>query len=241
MSAPTPTVASLTREWADTKFLTNRYLPEVDSTNTFAKENLPEDEFELVVADHQTAGRGRGSHTWVDTEPGTTLLSSWIFQTIKAPQPIATPLIGLALYHASVKAWPSLRFSMKAPNDLYCVDKKVAGLLVETVTEGVSHFLIVGLGYNLLSHPKVDASGAVKEFLAPAPVTQDQWFRFLDAFKSGLDAILMELSTPVLSERKRLLILEALNNYPLLKEKYLDVLPDGGLRTASGEIPWHRL
>jgi BirA family transcriptional regulator, biotin operon repressor / biotin---[acetyl-CoA-carboxylase] ligase len=235
------TISDWTQEWADSKFLANRYLPETNSTNTFAKDNLPEDEFELIMTDHQTAGRGRGVNKWVDTEPGTTLLSSWIFQSIKAPQPIATPLIGLALYHSAMKVWPSLRFSMKAPNDLYCVDKKVAGLLVETVSEGVSHFLIVGLGVNVMTHPGVDNSGAIKDFLAPTEITRESWMRFLDFFKSGLDAAFFELSNSTLSERKRLLILEALNNFPMLPQRYVEVMPDGSLRTASSTIPWSRL
>ncbi len=234
-------ISSWTREWAEDKFLNTQYFPEIDSTNSYAKKNLSEDEFELILADHQTAGRGRGPNTWQDTEPGTTLLSSWVYQSIKAPQPIATPLIGLALYHAAFKTWPSLRFSMKAPNDLYCLDKKIGGLLVETVTEGVSHYLIIGLGLNVFSHPSVDRSGCIKDFLSPSVVNQEHWGRFLDYFKSSLDAVLLELSNTTLNDRKRLLILEALNNFPLLTKRYLEVLPDGSLKTEGGTIPWSEI
>jgi len=232
-------ISSWTKDWANTKFLNIRYFREIKSTNSFAKDNLPEDEFELIVCDHQTAGRGRGDHVWTDTKPGSTLLSSWVFQTIKSPQPISAPLIGLALYHAAIKTWPPAPFSMKAPNDLYCGDKKVGGLLVETVSEGVSHYLIVGLGLNITHHPHIANSGAFADFTGP--ISRDQWNRFLDFFKGGLDMLLFELSNSALSERKRLLLLEALNRFPLLKEKYLEVLPDGGLRNSSGVIPWTQL
>ena len=231
------TIASWTQEWANSKFLNNRFLPETKSTNDYVKSNLPEDEFELVLTDHQTAGRGRGLNKWIDTLPGTTLLSTWVFQSIRMPQPIATPLIGLGLFHAAAKVWPSLKFSMKAPNDLFCEDKKIAGVLVETVNDEVSHYLIVGVGMNVMSHPGVDVSGCLKDFAGPG-ITRENWFRFLDHFKSSMDATLFEFANTVLSERKRVLILEALNRFPLLKEKYIEVMPDGGLRTVTGTIPW---
>jgi BirA family transcriptional regulator, biotin operon repressor / biotin---[acetyl-CoA-carboxylase] ligase len=234
------TIASWTQEWANSKFLNNRFLPETKSTNDYVKSNLPEDEFELVLTDHQTAGRGRGSNKWIDTKPGSTLLSTWVFQSIKMPQPITTPLIGLAAYHAALKVWPSLKFSMKAPNDLYCDDKKIAGILVETVNDEVSHYLLIGLGINVMSHPGVDASGCIADF-AGEDLTREHWFRFLDFFKGSVDAALFEFSNATLSDRKRVLLLEALNKFPLLDNKYVEVLPDGSLKTSKGTIPWTRI
>ena len=52
-------------------------MQEVDSTNTFLKnlKTYDADALTVAVADHQTAGRGQGTHTW-ESEPGKNLLFS---------------------------------------------------------------------------------------------------------------------------------------------------------------------
>ena len=68
-------------------------------------------------------------------------------------QPTLSPLVGLALYKACSGTWPFLNWNLKAPNDLYISNKKVAGLLIETVTQGDDIRLLVGLGLNVLATP----------------------------------------------------------------------------------------
>ena len=92
------------------------------------------DDLVLFLAAHQTNGRGRGANHWLDTGAGESLLSTWSLSVSSPPQAITGPRIGLALFAAATHAWPSLKFGLKAPNDLYLDGQKVAGLLVETVT-----------------------------------------------------------------------------------------------------------
>src|SRR5262249_28071101 len=133
---------------------------ETPSTNDQSKEEASSigPEPKLYLAAHQTHGRGRGKNTWSDTGAGESLLSSWSFQLAGPAQAITGPPLGDALYRSACAIWPSLEWSLKAPNDLYLGPSKVAGLLVEAVSQGDSHRLIVGLGMNVLNHPRAIAN-----------------------------------------------------------------------------------
>lgn len=89
----------------------------------------------LVVADHQTAGRGRLDHSW-EAPPGTALLASFVL----SPQPLLSLAAGVA---AAEACGGGVR--VKWPNDLLLRGRKVGGVLVEaTATKAVC-----GIGINL--------------------------------------------------------------------------------------------
>ncbi len=232
-------IAEWTQSWAKNAGLNTEFFRTVDSTNTAAKAAPKTGKF-LFVTDHQTAGRGRGSNTWTDAAPGTCLLSSWCFELRSSVQPIASPLIGLALYEAVEAVWPGLDWSVKAPNDLYLMDKKVAGLLLESVSSGSNHRFIVGLGFNVLAHPDVASSGHLGEFVK-SDVTQSDWNAFLTYWSDQLDKALERVIQPQLNFESTTKLLVALNRYPGLDRKYDEVLADGSLRIGQKQIPWTSL
>jgi len=88
-----------------------------------------------VVADHQTAGRGRLGRTW-EAPPGTALLASFVLPA----RPLASLAAGVAAAHA---CGPASR--LKWPNDVLLGGAKLAGLLAELHGDRV----IVGIGINL--------------------------------------------------------------------------------------------
>ena len=89
----------------------------------------------IVVADHQTAGRGRHGRRW-EAPPGTALLASFVLET--------RPLLSLAAGMAAAEACgPDVR--LKWPNDLLLEGRKLGGILVETTPAKA----IVGIGINL--------------------------------------------------------------------------------------------
>lgn len=93
----------------------------------------------IVVANHQTAGRGRLDRRW-DTPPGTALLVSFVLEP--------SPLLSLALGVAAAEACgPEVR--LKWPNDLLLDGRKLGGILVETTPERA----ICGVGINLTWAP----------------------------------------------------------------------------------------
>ncbi len=89
----------------------------------------------VVVADHQTAGRGRLSRAW-EAPPGTGLHASFVLR--------AAPLLSLAAGVATAQACgPAVR--LKWPNDLLLGERKLGGILVEVSGQKA----IVGIGINL--------------------------------------------------------------------------------------------
>ena len=126
---------------------------------------------------------------------------------------------------------------MKPPNDLYLGDKKIAGLLVETVSQGSTHRLIVGLGMNILNHPR--AIGNATHFAAgESSITEGEWYRFLDVLLGNFKSALADVVSPSLSGEVRASLLRAINANPLKKEPYTEVSANGDLVTRSGKVPW---
>ncbi|HEX8968787.1 MAG TPA: biotin--[acetyl-CoA-carboxylase] ligase [Chloroflexota bacterium] len=104
----------------------------------------------LFVADYQRAGRGRQGRTW-EAEPGTSLLLSMLFREVSAT---ATPLrwtslTSLSLVEAIECVAPGVNPAIKWPNDVMLDDRKVAGVLAETIWNGRELQVIVGMGVNV--------------------------------------------------------------------------------------------
>jgi BirA family biotin operon repressor/biotin-[acetyl-CoA-carboxylase] ligase len=113
----------------------------------------------MVIADHQTAGRGRLEHRW-EAPPGTALLVSFVL----APNPILSLAAGVA---AAEACGPRVR--LKWPNDLLLDGLKVGGILVEATPVKA----VCGIGINLTWAPDGATSleqprDQVMELLVPA-------------------------------------------------------------------------
>ena len=94
----------------------------------------------IVVADHQTAGRGRSSHRW-EAPPGTALLVSFVLP----PNPLLSLAAGVAAAEACGRG-----VRLKWPNDLLLEGRKVGGILVEASPARA----ICGIGINLTWAPE---------------------------------------------------------------------------------------
>lgn len=122
-------------------------LAEVDSTMRVARE-LAEAGAEhgaAVLAEVQTAGRGRRGRVWA-SEPGQNLLLSVVLRP-RGPL-LDAPLLTLGAAAALAEA---LGLRVKWPNDLVAEDgRKVGGLLAEMDTDGVRvRWVVLGLGLNV--------------------------------------------------------------------------------------------
>jgi BirA family biotin operon repressor/biotin-[acetyl-CoA-carboxylase] ligase len=93
----------------------------------------------IVIADHQTAGRGRLDHRW-DAPPRTALLASFVL----APNPLLSLAAGVAAAEACAQG-----VRLKWPNDLLLGGRKVGGILVEATPTKA----ICGIGVNLTWAP----------------------------------------------------------------------------------------
>ncbi|MFH1010305.1 MAG: biotin--[acetyl-CoA-carboxylase] ligase [bacterium] len=130
------------------------FIQEIDSTNRWLLEK--ETEFHLagatVVANHQTAGRGRHGRRWEDV-PGKSLLFSVLLRPGKDSSPLGflSLAAGLAIAEATIRICrcPAKRVQLKWPNDVLIDGFKVAGILMESVSAGGEPRVVVGIGVNL--------------------------------------------------------------------------------------------
>jgi BirA family biotin operon repressor/biotin-[acetyl-CoA-carboxylase] ligase len=123
-------------------------LPSATSTNAVAADR-PEPGL-IVLADHQTAGRGRLDRSW-ETPPGSALTFSAVVDPGLADQD--WPLLPLAVAVAvaqGVRRSTGLDPRLKWPNDVLVGDGKVAGILLERVTDSSGRALaVIGIGINV--------------------------------------------------------------------------------------------
>ncbi len=101
-----------------------------------------------VFAEAQTRGRGQFGRRW-DSRPG---LGLWFSVLLRPRWPVAqlakvTPLIAVAVARALAEP-TGLPIRIKAPNDIFCGGRKVAGILSEART-GRDVFVAVGIGINV--------------------------------------------------------------------------------------------
>lgn len=140
-----------------TRFADVRWVAETGSTNRDLLEAAAggADEGLVLVADHQTAGRGRLDRSWI-APPGASLLVSVLLRPPVTPDDLFLVTLGCGLAAAeAVEQVTGARLALKWPNDLVVpagefVDRKVAGILAESiVTDGSIRAVVVGMGLNL--------------------------------------------------------------------------------------------
>ena len=131
-------------------------LDEVPSTNTaaaaWAQENAPHGA--VVVAECQTAGRGRLGRHW-HSPSGNNLYCSIILRAMPAreQQPLWwswIPLLAALALHRAVQVAAGLKPSVKWPNDILVGNRKLGGILCESSGVGTAHaVVVVGVGLNV--------------------------------------------------------------------------------------------
>lgn len=154
-----------------TSFIGQRviYYPRLDSTMNIARleaqQGAPEGT--VIMADEQTAGKGRMQRTWLSPE-GNIALTIILYPDFSA-LPYLIMLASLAVVH-SVEAVTSLNTQIKWPNDILINGKKVCGILVEAEVKGSRvAYSLIGIGINV-NLGAVD----VPEILATATSLNDE-------------------------------------------------------------------
>ena len=177
-----------------TRFADVLSVAEVGSTNrevaALARQGAPDGV--VLVADHQSQGRGRRGRTW-DAPPGTSLLVSVLLR------PTSPHLAAMATGLAAVQACADVAgvaASLKWPNDLLAGPDKLGGILAELVDGAV----VVGLGVNVDWDIPLPAGAVDLRRLAGRPVDRSQLLvGFLlaldDRCRRPADAVLAEYRT----------------------------------------------
>jgi BirA family biotin operon repressor/biotin-[acetyl-CoA-carboxylase] ligase len=132
----------------------------IDSTNDEAKRLIEKGEPHgaLILADEQTAGRGRSGRSWVTPPMSAVALSLILRPAASAPLHLTqiSLLGGLAVLEG-IKRATKLTPQLKWPNDVLINGSKVAGVLAESLFVG-DHLeaVIVGMGVNVNAAPPPD-------------------------------------------------------------------------------------
>jgi len=122
------------------------HFEQVTSTNDIAWAHTGEEKNHglMVVADEQTAGRGRRGDTWV-SPPGSALYMSMLLHPVHAIRPVMLTIwAGLGVCRVIEKTL-SIKPQLKWPNDVLIEGKKVCGILTEQRQE----WFVIGVGLNV--------------------------------------------------------------------------------------------
>jgi BirA family biotin operon repressor/biotin-[acetyl-CoA-carboxylase] ligase len=157
-------------------------LPEIESTNTELMRRARAGQLEpvLLVAERQTAGRGRLGRQWVGDGAG---LGGTLTFSLGLPfAPLDWSGLSLAVGLSVVESLDP-RLQLKWPNDVWFQGRKLAGILIETANIGDQRYAVVGVGINITPRtpdglrtspaclqelmPEVDAPTALARVMTP--------------------------------------------------------------------------
>lgn len=227
-----------------TRWIGNRleYFDETDSTNIrarkLAEEGAPHGT--LVVADSQSAGKGRRGRAWISPKG----VGIWMSLVLRPPiRPADASMLTLVAGMAVVKGVrksTGLKAMIKWPNDAILSGKKICGILTEMSTEEDRiRYVITGIGINVnvSSFPeeiaekatslKEELGEAVKRSLVIAAVAE-AFEEFYDSFLKTHDmSCLMEDYNKALVNRNRqVTVLDSRGQY---QGRALGIDPEGSL------------
>ncbi|HEY3674645.1 MAG TPA: biotin--[acetyl-CoA-carboxylase] ligase [Candidatus Tumulicola sp.] len=167
MDSPAHGYARVSMALAGTPFEDIAYVDETDSTNADAAALLgdPRHAGTSIVAEHQTAGRGRRNREWIDVAGSALLVTTILPVPVPAESLWAIPFwAGLSLQIALRDA--GVRATLRWPNDLLLDGQKLAGILCVSRVSGPSAWVACGVGVNVRRPPGLPA-------IEPAPAFCD--------------------------------------------------------------------
>ncbi len=226
-----------------------RFFSSTGSTNDAALEWAAAGarDLSLVVADEQTAGRGRAGRKWY-TPPAAALAMSMILRPSPLERIIPARITGLGALALVQSCWKrGLKAQIKWPNDVLLNGRKAAGILVESEWAGNAlHASVLGMGVNVMQA----AVPPPDQVHFPATSLDAESGRPIERTKLLRDIIesLLEwrarIGTPefILAWEAALAfrgeeITVGREGEPALHGKLLGLEPDGSLRLLADEMP----
>lgn len=248
--SPEAIQSGLLTDWAGRHI---EYHPVIDSTNFRAKklglDGAPHGT--LVIADLQTAGRGRMQRSW-EAKSGDSILMSLLLRPEKLPPTHATGLVLLAAIAAAMACRDEgADVFIKWPNDLITGGKKLSGTLLEMTLLGeYVGFAVIGIGINIKSFPYAEnlqhaacLNDACEREVSRAKVVAGFLTHFERLYtlwaENGISAILPAYREYSITLGRRVRVIGLSETF---EAQAVDILPDGSLlvRLDSGEeLPVH--
>lgn len=169
------------------KFKTHRF-QSIDSTSKYALEQYEAlENFAVICAGKQTAGKGRKGRVWVSTDTGNLYFSL----LIKTPPVQTTEMSGIPQLMALAVHQTLLQTGVKNswikwPNDVFVDDRKICGILCESRFTGSKiAALVIGVGINVNASQKslalidTPATSMLNETLSDTPYDIDELLHFI--------------------------------------------------------------
>ena len=161
-------------------------LPEIDSTNSELMRRARQGSLDpiLLLAERQSAGRGRQGRAWVG-QPGHALTFSIGLPYHPSNWSGLSLAVGLSLAESLGED-----IQLKWPNDLWCHQRKLGGILIEAASQGDQSYAVIGVGLNIQLPASQDLRtppAALSEFWpgASAPLALERVIKpLLDALRS---------------------------------------------------------
>ena len=128
------------------------------STNDLGLELLKSDTQipALVLTERQNAGRGRGANRWISSQ-GALTFSLVLENSTQTPPHLMSLVAGLSIAQ-SIEFLTQIRPTLKWPNDVYLENGKVAGVLIESNSNGT----VVGIGINVNNESKLGTATSLR-------------------------------------------------------------------------------
>ncbi|MFA6438211.1 MAG: biotin--[acetyl-CoA-carboxylase] ligase [Bacteriovoracaceae bacterium] len=124
----------------------------IDSTNTFAKnvERIIAPHGTVVIAEEQTAGRGRLQRNWRSTKGENLLFTVILYPEFDVEKIVLLPFVGSLAVVDAIETVTGLTATCKWPNDVLINSKKICGMLLESSSgsAGIER-IVLGIGVNV--------------------------------------------------------------------------------------------
>lgn len=193
------------------------HFKQIDSTNTYAKQNIQTlHHYDVIHTDQQTQGRGRKDHVW-HTTANKNLTATLVIKDAIEPSNIHQLTQVTALSIIDLCQDLNIEAKIKWPNDIYIQDKKLAGILIETIFSKGLEGIVIGTGINIK-----------EDHLLPTATSLYQWNTHI-SIEEVLHCYLHYFNHyyQLFKQGQYQTILEKANTYSYLKDKKV-ILPNFG-------------
>jgi len=128
----------------------------VKSTNQTAIRLIKssKNEFSLIVSEAQSKGKGQYGRKWISYKGNIFLSFFYKLENINL-SPSSLTKINCFLVKNVISKYYKKKITFKLPNDLLINKKKICGILQEKIEKSKKHYLIVGIGFNLIKSPNI--------------------------------------------------------------------------------------
>ena len=203
------------------------FFESIYNTQEFALRELV-DEPVLVISFKQEQGKGTAKRKWLNADQALACSLAMNQSEILVPKTLI-PLIASYIYISKVNIVDKL--SLKWPNDIILNQKKVGGVLVETINEKIC----IGLGVNYFwNKPEILSAGSIYLEKQDVNLIKEHG----EVWGAVLTTTLKHGQFDIFEYKKRLTTLNKLVEYPDGRGWVQDVNPDGSLsvKTVDNEI-----